>query len=357
LRAPEGPERPPCTGWAQHWKSGAEDAMAVKVGINGFGRIGRLAFRAMREKDVEVVGINDLVDAPTLAHLLKYDSVHGRYPDEVSSDGDALVVDGRRIPVTAERDPAALPWAERNAKIVVESTGLFTKREGAAKHLEAGAERVIISAPATDPDVTLVLGVNTNAYDPSKHRIISNASCTTNCLGPVAKVLHDRFGIEHGLMVTIHAYTSDQQLVDAPHKDLRRARAGALSMIPTSTGAARAIGLVMPELNGKLDGYAMRVPTADVSAVDLSVRLKKKTDAETLNGAVREAAEGPLKGILEYCDEPLVSIDFTGNRHSSIFDAQSTKVMDGSFAKILSWYDNEMGYATRVADLAVLIGA
>jgi glyceraldehyde 3-phosphate dehydrogenase len=330
--------------------------MAVKVGINGFGRIGRLAFRAMREKDIDVVGINDLVDAKTLAHLLKYDSVHGRYPDDVSSDGDALVVAGKRIPISAERDPAQLPWGKLGAQIVVESTGFFTSREAAAKHLEAGAERVIISAPATDPDVTVVLGVNTEAYDPSQHKIVSNASCTTNCLGPVAKVLDDHFGIERGLMVTIHAYTSDQSIVDAPHKDLRRARAGAVSMIPTSTGAARAIGLVLPKLKGKLDGYAMRVPTADVSAVDLSVQLKTATDAESLNQAIKAAADGPLKGILQYCDEPLVSVDFTGNPHSSIFDALSTKVMEGTFAKVLSWYDNEMGYASRVADLAVHMG-
>jgi len=330
--------------------------MAVKVGINGFGRIGRLAFRAMRGKDIEVVGINDLVPAATLAHLLKYDSVHGAYPDEVAADGDALIVDGKRIPVSAERDPAALPWKKLGAQIAVESTGLFTKRDDAAKHLEAGAERVIISAPATDPDVTVVLGVNDDAYDPGSHRIVSNASCTTNCLAPVAKVLHDEFGIERGLMVTIHAYTSDQALVDAPHKDLRRARGAALSMIPTSTGAARAIALVMPELKGKLDGYAMRVPTPDVSVVDLSVQLKKNTDADALNAAIKKAADGPLKGILQYCDEPLVSVDFTGNEHSSIFDALSTKVMDGNFAKVLSWYDNEVGYATRVADLAVLMG-
>ena len=330
--------------------------MPVRVGINGFGRIGRLAFRAMRERDVEVVGINDLVDARTLAHLLKYDSVHGRFAGEVAAAGDALVVDGKRIPVSAEKDPARLPWKERGAKVVLESTGLFTKREGAAKHLEAGAERVIISAPATDPDVTVALGVNDDAYDPSKHRILSNASCTTNCLAPVAKVLHDEYGIERGLMVTIHAYTADQRIVDSPHKDLRRARAGAVSMIPTSTGAARAIGLVLPDLKGKLDGYAMRVPTPDVSVVDLSVVLRKGTDEGALNAAMKRAAEGPLKGILQYLEEPLVSVDFVGNPHSSIFDALSTKVIDGTFAKVLSWYDNEMGYATRCADLAVRIG-
>jgi glyceraldehyde 3-phosphate dehydrogenase len=330
--------------------------MPVKVGINGFGRIGRLAFRAMRDKDVDVVGVNDIVDANTLAHLLKYDSVHGRYPDAVEADGDALVVAGQRIPVLSERDPAKLPWKSLGARIAVESTGLFRGRDDAGKHLAAGAERVIISAPANDPDVTLVLGVNDDAYDAAKHKIISNASCTTNCLAPVAKVLHEEFGIERGLMVTIHAYTADQRLVDLPHKDLRRARAGALSLIPTSTGAARAIGLVMPELQGKLDGYAMRVPTPDVSVVDLSVQLKSQTDPDAINAAIRKAAEGPLKGILEYMDEPLVSVDFTGNQHSSIFDAPSTRVIDGNFAKVVSWYDNEMGYAARVADLAVMLG-
>jgi glyceraldehyde 3-phosphate dehydrogenase len=330
--------------------------MAVGIGINGFGRIGRLAFRAMRGKDLDVVGINDLFEASTLAHLLKYDSVHGRFPGDVRSEKDALVVDGKRIPITAERDPAKLPWKERGARIVLESTGLFTKRDAAGKHLEAGAERVIISAPADDADATLVLGVNERSYDPAAHRVVSNASCTTNCLAPVAKVLHERFGIERGLMVTIHAYTADQGLVDAPHKDLRRARAGAMSMIPTSTGAARAIGLVLPELKGKLDGYAMRVPTADVSAVDLSVQLKSQADAASLNAAMKEAAAGPLKGILEYCDEPLVSVDFIGDTHSSIFDAMSTKVMGGTFAKVLAWYDNEMGYAARCADLALLMG-
>ncbi len=330
--------------------------MTVKVGINGFGRIGRLALRAMQGRDIEVVGINDLVDAATLAHLLKYDSVHGGFNGDVASDGDTLVVDGKAIPITAERDPAQLPWGKLGTQVVIESTGLFSAREKAQLHLDAGAERVLITQPAGDPDVTVVLGVNDSDYDPASHRIVSNASCTTNCLGPVAKVLHDEFGIERGLMVTIHAYTADQRLVDAPHSDLRRARAGGLSMIPTKTGAARAIGLVLPELNGKLDGYAMRVPTPDVSVVDLSVQLKKSTDDAAVNGAIQAAAEGPMKGILQYMDEPLVSADFTGNPHSSIFDAPSTKVMDGNFAKILSWYDNEMGYATRVADLAVIMG-
>jgi glyceraldehyde 3-phosphate dehydrogenase len=330
--------------------------MAVRVGINGFGRIGRLAFRAARGRDMEVVGLNDLTDAKTLAHLLKWDSVHGRFPGEVEADKDAIVVDGKRIPVSAERDPAKLPWKKLGAKIVIESTGHFTDRAGAGKHLEAGAERVLISAPATDPDVTIVLGVNADAYDPAQHRIVSNASCTTNCLAPVAKILHDEWGIEAGWMTTIHAYTNDQVILDFPHKDLRRARAAAVSMIPTSTGAARAIGLVLPQLKGKLDGYAMRVPTSDVSIVDLTVRLARATDAEAINAAMRKAAGGALRGILEVCDEPLVSIDFRGNAHSSILDASSTKVMGGSFAKLLSWYDNEWGYSMRVVDLALLMG-
>ena len=330
--------------------------MAARVGINGFGRIGRLVFRAAREKDLEIVGINDLTDAGTLAHLLKYDSVHGRFPGTVESEDGAIIVDGKRIPTSAERDPAALPWKSLEAQLVIESTGHFAHREGASKHLEAGAERVIISAPAKDPDVTIVLGVNTEAYDPAAHRIVSNASCTTNCLAPVAKVLHDEYGIESAWMTTIHAFTNDQVTLDFPHSDLRRARAASVSMIPTSTGAARAIGLVMPELKGRLDGYAMRVPTADVSVVDLSAKLNRSTDAETINAAMRTAAEGTLKGILEYSDEPLVSVDFLGNPHSSILDAQSTKVMDGNFAKILSWYDNEWGYSNRVVDLAVLMG-
>jgi glyceraldehyde 3-phosphate dehydrogenase len=330
--------------------------MATRVGINGFGRIGRLVFRAARGQDLEIVGINDLTDAKTLAHLLKYDSIHGHYPGEVAAAENAIVVDGVKIPVSAERDPAKLPWAKLGAKRVIESTGIFTDRAGAGKHLEAGAERVIISAPADDADVTLVLGVNQGSYDAAKHRVISNASCTTNCLAPVAKVLHERFGVVKGLMVTIHAYTADQGLVDAPHKDLRRARAGALSMIPTSTGAASAIGLVLPALKGKLDGYAMRVPTSDVSVVDLSVKLTKSTSVEAINAAMKSAADGPMKGILAYTDEPLVSVDFLGNPHSSILDAQSTKVMGGNFAKLLSWYDNEWGYSNRVVDLARVVG-
>jgi glyceraldehyde 3-phosphate dehydrogenase len=330
--------------------------MGIPVGINGFGRIGRLVLRAARGTELDFVGVNDLTDARTLAHLLKYDSLHGRYPGQVEAAGDAIVVDGRRIPVLSEREPAKLPWRRLGARIVIESTGRFTSREAAARHLEAGAERVIVSAPAADPDVTLVLGVNESAYDPDRHRVVSNASCTTNCLAPIAKVLHEEFGIENGWMTTIHAYTNDQVTLDFPHRDLRRARAAALSMIPTSTGAARAIGLVLPELEGRLDGYAMRVPTADVSVVDLSVRLRRKTGADAINAAMRRAAEGALKGILQYCDEPLVSVDFLGNPHSAILDAQSTRVMDGNFAKVLAWYDNEWGYSCRVADLARLLG-
>jgi glyceraldehyde 3-phosphate dehydrogenase len=328
----------------------------IRVGINGFGRIGRLVFRAARTKGIEIAGINDLTDAGTLAHLLKYDSIHGRYPGTVEAGDNAIIVDGNTIPISSERDPAKLPWKKLDAPLVIESTGHFAHREGASKHLEAGAERVIISAPATDPDVTVVLGVNTDAYDPKKHKIVSNASCTTNCLGPVAKVLHDEYGIEGGWMTTIHAFTNDQVTLDFPHSDLRRARAASVSMIPTGTGAARAIGLVMPELKGKLDGYAMRVPTADVSVVDLSVKLKKNTDADAINAAMKAAADGALKGILEYVDEPLVSIDFLGNPHSSSLDSLSTKVMDGNFAKIVSWYDNEWGYSSRVVDLALLMG-
>ncbi len=330
--------------------------MAIRVGINGFGRIGRLVFRAARGQELEVVGINDLTDAKTLAHLLKYDSVHGHYPGSVEAGDNAIVVDGVTIPISCERDPAQLPWAKVGAAIVIESTGLFIDRENATKHLKAGAERVIITAPAKNPDVTIVLGVNTDAYDPAEHRIVSNASCTTNCLAPVAKVLLDEYGIENGWMTTIHAYTNDQVTQDSPHTDLRRARAAGVSMIPTGTGAAKAIALVLPELKGKLDGYAMRVPTADVSVVDLSVKLTRSTDAAAINTAMQAAANGPLKGILEYCDEPLVSVDFVGNRHSAILDAQITRVMGGNFAKLLAWYDNEWGYSSRVVDLALLLG-
>jgi glyceraldehyde 3-phosphate dehydrogenase len=330
--------------------------MAVKVGINGFGRIGRLALRAARGKDIEIVGINDLTDAKTSAHLLKWDSVHGPFPGTVEAADNAVIVDGKKIPISAERDPAKLPWAPLGAQIVIESTGVFTDRDKAALHLQAGAERVIISAPAKGPDATIVLGVNERDYDPGKHKVVSNASCTTNCLAPVAKVLHDNWGVEKGWMTTIHAYTNDQVTLDFPHKDLRRARAAAVSMIPTSTGAAKAIGEVLPALKGKLDGYAMRVPTSDVSVVDLSVVLSKDASVEAINEAMRKAADGPLEGILQYCDEPLVSIDFRGNPHSSILDADSTKVMGGTFAKVLSWYDNEWGYSCRVVDLALLMG-
>jgi len=330
--------------------------MAVSVGINGFGRIGRLVLRAAREVDVEIVGINDLSDARTLAHLLKYDSVHGPYPGRVEAADGGIAVDGVVIPVSSERDPSTLPWRALRAQVAVEATGHFTDREGSQKHLDAGAERVIVTAPARDPDVTVVLGVNDDAYDPDGHRIISNASCTTNCLAPVCKVLSDGWGIEAGWMTTIHAYTNDQVLLDGPHKDLRRARGAALSMVPTSTGAAKAISLVLPELEGKLDGYAMRVPTADVSVVDLSVKLETEADAAAINAAMREAAAGPMAGILQYCDEPLVSIDFRGNPHSSILDASNTRVMHGRFAKLLSWYDNEWGYACRVVDLVRKVG-
>jgi glyceraldehyde 3-phosphate dehydrogenase len=331
--------------------------MAIRIGINGFGRIGRLVFRAAQDADIEVVGINDLTDAATLAHLLQYDSVHGPFQGGVEATDAGFAVDGKEIPVSGERDPSDLPWRSLGAQIAIESTGHFAHREGGEKHLSAGAERVIISAPARDPDVTLVLGVNDADYDPDSHRIVSNASCTTNCLGPISKVLNDEWGIEAGWMTTIHAYTNDQVILDFPHKDLRRARAAALSMIPTSTGAAKAIGLVLPELQGKLDGYAMRVPTADVSIVDLSVKLTRSTDAEAINAAMKSAAEGPMKGILQYCDEPLVSIDFRGNPHSSILDAANTRVIGGDFAKVLSWYDNEWGYASRLIDLVQKMGS
>ncbi len=331
--------------------------MATAVGINGFGRIGRLFFRAARGKDLDIVGINDLTDAKTLAHLLKYDSIHGGYPGNVEAGDHAVIVDGKTIPIMAERDPASLPWRKLGAEIVIESTGIFTAREKAGKHIEAGAKRVIISAPAPDPDVTIVLGVNTDDYDAANHHIVSNASCTTNCLGPIAKVLDDLWGIEAGWMTTIHAYTNDQVTLDFPHKDLRRARAAAVSMIPTSTGAAKAIGLVLPQLKGKLDGYAMRVPTSDVSVVDLSVKLSKNADVDAINAAMKSAADGPMKGILQYSDEPCVSIDFRGNSHSSILDSEYTKVMDGNFAKLMSWYDNEWGYSSRVVDLALLMGS
>lgn len=327
--------------------------MTIKLGINGFGRIGRLAFRAAQEHpNVEVVAVNDITDAKTLAHLLKYDSTFGIYPGEVKVEGDNIIVDGKPIKVFAQRDPAQLPWGEAGVEIVIESTGFFTDANKAKAHLEGGAKKVLISAPAKNEDITIVLGVNDSELKPGEHTIVSNASCTTNCLAPVAKVIHENFGIEAALMTTIHAYTGDQRILDAPHKDLRRARAAALSMIPTSTGAAKAVSLVIPELAGKFDGIAMRVPTADVSVVDLVVQLKKDTTAEEVNAKLKEAAEGPMKGILEFCEVPLVSIDFKGNPHSSIVDAANTKVFNGNLLKVLSWYDNEWGYSNRIIDLA-----
>jgi len=327
--------------------------MAVKVAINGFGRIGRCTFRAIKERglDVEVVAVNDLTDNKTLAHLLKYDSVHGVFDADVKYDDENLIVDGVKIKALAERDPAALPWGELGVDVVLESTGFFTKKADAGKHIEAGAKKVIISAPSPDPDVTLVLGVNDGEYDKDKHNIISNASCTTNCLAPVAKVLNDKFKIESGIMTTIHAYTNDQNVLDQPHKDLRRARACGVSMIPTSTGAAQAVALVLPELKGKFTGFAMRVPTPNVSVVDLTVNLGKEVTVEDVNAAIKEAAEGPMKGILQYCEDPIVSIDLNGDPHSSTFDSEFTKVIDGKMLKILSWYDNEMGYSNRAAEL------
>lgn len=326
--------------------------MALRVAINGFGRIGRMVFRAaLKEQNIEIVAINDLTDAKTLAHLLKYDSVHGRFDGTVEAKDNAIVVNGKSITIHAVRNPAELPWADLKVDLVLESTGLFTARDKAALHLQAGAKKVIISAPATDPDLTVVVGVNDSAYDPDKHHIVSNASCTTNCLAPVAKVLNDAFGIEKGLMTTIHSYTNDQNILDLPHKDLRRARAAALSMIPTSTGAAKAVSLVLPELKGKLDGFAIRVPTPNVSVVDLTCTLKTATDAAAVNAALKAASEGPLKGILGYTDEELVSIDFNGCPLSSIVDGKNTKVIEGNMLKILSWYDNEMGFSNRVIDL------
>ncbi|MGI6149038.1 MAG: type I glyceraldehyde-3-phosphate dehydrogenase [Firmicutes bacterium] len=326
--------------------------MTIKIGINGFGRIGRLVFRgAFADPNLEIVAINDLTDAETLAHLLKFDSNHGIFPGEVGVDGDNLVVDGKKIKVMAERDPKNLPWGDLGVEYVVESTGIWRKRDQAQWHIDAGAKKVIITAPAKNEDITIVMGVNEDKYDPDKHHVISNASCTTNCLAPVAKVLHDRFGIKRGLMTTVHSYTNDQRILDLPHKDLRRARAAAMSIIPTTTGAAAAVGLVLPELKGKLDGFAMRVPTPTVSVVDLVAELEKAATAEEINNALREAAEGPMKGILGVEDRELVSIDFKGDNRSSIVDAPLTNVMDGNLAKVVSWYDNEWGYSLRVVDL------
>jgi glyceraldehyde 3-phosphate dehydrogenase len=328
--------------------------MAVKVGINGFGRIGRNLFRAAHAagSDLEFVAVNDLIDAEMIAHLLKYDSVLGRFPGEIEATDGGVRVDGAEIKVLNEKDPAALPWGDLGVEVVIESTGLFTKREDAEKHLEAGARKVIISAPATDPDVTVALGVNFDTYDPEQHNIISNASCTTNCLAPVAKVLNDTVGIERGLMTTIHAYTSDQRLQDMPHKDYRRARAAAVNLIPTSTGAAKAIGLVIPDLQGKLNGVAIRAPVITGSLVDLTCDVARETSVEEINTAMREAAEGPLQGILEYTEDPIVSTDIVTNPHSSILDSEQTGVIEGTFVKVFSWYDNEWGYSNRCVELA-----
>jgi glyceraldehyde 3-phosphate dehydrogenase len=330
--------------------------MAVKVGINGFGRIGRNVFRAAKEADADIdfVAVNDLVDTATMAHLLKYDSILGRYPGGVEVDGDTIVADGDELKVLSERDPADLPWGDLGVDVVIESTGFFTARADAAKHIEAGAKKVIISAPAKEPDVTVALGVNFESdYDPESHHVISNASCTTNCLAPLAKVLHESFTIEQGLMTTIHAYTADQRLQDMPHKDPRRARAAALNLIPTTTGAAKAVGLVLPELNGKLNGFSMRAPVPTGSAVDLVFTTPNPLDSEQINAALKAAAEGPLKGILAYTEDAIVSTDIVGDPHSSIVDAGSTMVIgDGRMAKVISWYDNEWGYSNRCVELA-----
>ena len=329
--------------------------MPVRVGINGFGRIGRNVFRAAYESDadVEIVAVNDITDAGTLAHLLKYDSVYGPFPGTVEGRDSSVLVDGREVKVLAERDPAQLPWADLGAEVVIESTGLFTKRADAAKHLEAGARKVIISAPATEPDVTVALGVNFDAYDPDEHHVISNASCTTNCLAPVAKVLHDTIGIEHGLMTTIHAYTADQRLQDAPHRDLRRARAAAINLVPASSGAAKAIGLVMPELQGKLHGFAVRAPVPTGSVVDLTAVVSHETTPQEVNEAFRTHADtGSLEGILRYTEEPIVSSDIVRSPYSSIFDAQLTTVLEGTLVKVIAWYDNEWGYSNRCVELA-----
>ena len=332
--------------------------MPVKVGINGFGRIGRNVVRAaLNNPDIEFVAVNDLTDTKTLAHLTKYDSVMGQLAETVTHDADSITIGSRKIKVFATKDPAEIDWSSVGAEIVVESTGRFTEAKDASKHLKGTVKKVIISAPAKGEDITIVIGVNDHLYDPAKHTIISNASCTTNCLAPVAKVIHEKFGILKGSMTTIHSYTNDQNVLDFPHKDLRRARAAALNMIPTTTGAAKAIGLVMPELKGKLDGYSMRVPTPDVSAVDLVVLLKNKATDKEVNAALKEAAEGALKGILGYTEDPVVSMDMLKNPNSSIVDGDMTKVLDGDLLKVLAWYDNEWGYSNRVVDLAVFLAA
>jgi len=332
--------------------------MATKIGINGFGRIGRNVFRAaLNNPNVEVVAINDLTDGKMLAHLLKYDSVHGRLDAQVEATEDAIIVNGKSIKVTAQRDPAQLPWGELGVEVVVESTGFFTDKSNAEKHIQAGAKKVIISAPASNEDITIVMGVNEDKYDAANHHVLSNASCTTNCLAPFAKVLNDKFGIKRGLMTTVHSYTNDQQILDLPHKDYRRARAAAENIIPTSTGAAKAVSLVLPELKGKLNGFAMRVPTANVSVVDLVAELEKDATVEEINAALKEAAEGPLKGILAYTEEPLVSSDYNGDPHSSTIDALSTMTIEGNMVKVVSWYDNEWGYSNRVVDLVEYIAS
>ena len=342
--------------YSEGLRSGRIETVATKIGINGFGRIGRMFFRAaMHRKDLQVVAVNDITDPPTLAHLLKYDSIHRALAQQVKVEGNHIMVDGNSFQVLSERDPAKLPWKNLGVQVVVESTGLFTARDKAALHLSAGAKKVVISAPADNADATLCIGINHNTYDPAKHHIVSNASCTTNCLAPIAKVLHENFAILNGLMTTVHSYTNDQMLLDGPHKDLRRARAAALSMIPTSTGAAKAIGLVLPALSGKLDGIAVRVPTSNVSVVDLTATVERDADEKSVNVAMKRAAEGELNGILEYCDEGLVSADFNGNSHSSIFDAPLTKVSGKRLVKIFSWYDNEWGFSNRLAELTALI--
>ena len=332
--------------------------MALRVAINGFGRIGRMVLRAAsKDKNIEFVAINDLTDAATLAHLFKYDSVHGTFPGKVEAKDNLLIINGKAIKIYAVKNPAELPWKADKIDIVLESTGIFTSKEKAGMHIQAGAKKVVISAPATNEDITIVMGVNDQLYDPKKHNIISNASCTTNCLAPVAKVLHETFGIEKGLVTTVHSYTNDQNILDLPHKDLRRARAAAMSMIPTTTGAAKAVSLVLPDLKGRLDGMAIRVPTPNVSVVDLVVTLNKKADVESINAALRKASKGALKGILGYEEAPLVSIDYNGNPLSSIVDASCTKVIGDNLVKVLSWYDNECGFSNRVVDLFRLIAS
>ncbi len=334
--------------------------MVVKVGINGFGRIGRLALKAIKQRcdgKLEVVAVNDLTDARTNAHLFKYDSNYGAYPGKVEAKDNAIVVDGREIKVLAERDPSKIPWRDYGVDIVIESTGLFTQAAKAAAHLQGGAKKIIISAPAREEDITIVLGVNEDKYDPAKHRIISNGSCTTNCIAPVVKVLHQNFGVSRGLMTTIHSYTNDQRILDVFHRDLRRARAAAANIIPTTTGAARVVGVVIPDLQGKLHGIAIRVPTPTVSIVDFVADLNREVSADEINNAFQRAVEGELKGIVEYCDEPLVSTDFKGNPASAIFDALSTMVIDGNMVKVLAWYDNEWGYSCRLADLAAYVAS